>query len=273
MGGGSIRAVAGAETANRAHALWEPEPLTRARRVPAGLRSMLWPVYRSIQRSRLRRALTRAASREEVHRYWQSPWDRDNAPDSYVRGEERSQFLVDIVSRHAATGDRLLELGCNIGRNLHHLSVAGYRDLTAIELSRAAVERMQEVYPSTAAWAHIHLGPLEEILPALPNGGFDLVFTMAVLEHVHPDSEPVVLPNIARVTRRTLVTVEDERSVSWRHFPRRYDRRFVPLGMREVETIPCNTVPGLGADFVARVFRKNRVPQRIRDEPGDDFAR
>jgi SAM-dependent methyltransferase len=213
------------------------------------------PLYRSIRRSRLWQAFTSAASRDDVHRYWQTPWDQDNAPDSYIPGEERSRFLVDIVRRHAAKGDRLLELGCNVGRNLHYLSVAGYQDLAAIEISEAAVRRMREVYPSTAARADIHLGALEEILPTLPHGSFDFVFTMAVLEHVHTDSEQLVFPNIARVTGHILVTIEDERGTSWRHFPRRYNQVFAAFGMQEVETISCNAVPGLGADFVARVFR------------------
>lgn len=241
--------------------------MPRARRITAGPRSILRPFYRSLRSSRLRRAFTRSVSRDEIHRYWQSPWDGDNAPDSYIPGEERSWFLVDLVGRHASTEDRLLELGCNIGRNLHYLSVAGYRDLSAIEISGAAVERMRDVYPSTAASANIYLGPLEEVLPTLSPSSFDLVFTMAVLEHVHTDSEPVVFPNVTRATRHTLVTIEDERSVSWRHFPRRYDEVFVPLGMREVETISCDTVPGLGPDIVARVFRKEpgaESPFRVR---------
>jgi hypothetical protein len=82
---------------------------------------------------------------------------------------------------------------------------------------------------------------------------YDCVFTMAVLEHLPYESDGV-FREIVRAARYALITIEDERSHTWKHFPRRYDRVFERLGMRQVESLSCDAVDGLGSPFVARVF-------------------
>jgi hypothetical protein len=101
--------------------------------------------------------------------------------------------------------------------------------------------------------AQIYCGPVEEAIKTYRDGQFDVVYTMAVLEHIHSESE-WVFREMVRVTKDFLVTVEDERGFSERHFPRRYDKVFKPLGMAEVEA--RGDIPGLGRGFQARVFRK-----------------
>ena len=76
---------------------------------------------------------------------------------------------------------------------------------------------------------------------------------MAVLEHLHPESN-WVFGEIARITSSILITIEDERSVYWRVFPRNYRRIFERRGMVQIEEHSCADVPGLGPAFVARVL-------------------
>jgi SAM-dependent methyltransferase len=222
--------------------------------VPAPLRPLTRPVYRLLSRSRLRRALVRHPERSQIQNYWRAPWDGDNAPESYVEGEEKSGLLVDIVGRHMDKAATILELGCNVGRNLHYLHRAGFTELAAIEISEQAVAKLRSVFPDSAATAAIELSSLEDGLARRPSRSADLVFSMAVLEHIHEDSAAAVFRDIARVAGRYLVTIEDEKVVSWRHFPRRYDRVFEPLGLTQIEAIDCDDVAGLGPDYVARVF-------------------
>jgi len=196
----------------------------------------------------------RPATREDVHKYWMEPWDGINLPQEYAGAKARTQFLVQIVSRHADPPARILEVGCNVGRNLNALFEAGYRGLLAgIEISRDAVRLMKETYPAMAAAAQIYNAAVEDVVRGFGDRAFDLVFTMAVLEHIHTSSE-WVFPEIARITNRYLVTIEDERGYSWRHFPRNYQRVFEPLGFRQIEQITCKEIEGLGKDFIARVF-------------------
>jgi SAM-dependent methyltransferase len=202
----------------------------------------------------------RQRSRSEIHDYWRKPPDGSNQPTDYLDpqgGQTRSHFLVSLID-DLPKGAATLEVGCNVGRNLHHLYRAGYTDLTAIEISADAVAELHRNYPDTAARATILNQPAEEALPTLASGRFDLVFTMAVLVHVHPDSEHVVFPQLARVASGRLITLEDERSThSWRHFPRSYDEMFKPLGFQQTRSEQCDVKRhGLPPAYQLRVFER-----------------
>lgn len=203
----------------------------------------------------------RMRSREALHSYWRSPHDGQNLPVSYLRGKGRSVYLEGFLRRGGAwrVGMEILELGCNVGRNLDHLRQAGQARLSAIEISERAVEDLRRAYPDLASSVRIHLGSMEECLPTLPAASIDLCFTMTVLEHLHPDSEGVVFPLIGRAVRPGgwLCTVEDERAHSWRHRPRDYRRVFESLGWRQVhEEIPQDLEPGFTSNLRARLFRR-----------------
>ena len=166
----------------------------------------------------------------------------------------RSDHLVDLVRTYAGPDASVLEIGCNAGRNLRFLHEAGYRRLGAVEISTAALDHFQHAFPAAYRSTTLLNAPVEQAIPMMRDGAFDVVFTMAVLEHIHDDSA-WVFEHIARVTGRTLITIEDERQEGHRHFPRRYDRVFPAFGFREVAR-QANP-PGLGRAFVTRVFERS----------------
>jgi SAM-dependent methyltransferase len=203
-------------------------------------------------RFRVRRALHKPLDRETLRRYWLDPPDAGNSPGAYLaEGEERSRYLVELLGRHARPNGSVLELGCNAGRNLNALYRAGWTDLTAIELSENALAALRKTFPDVAAESRLLAGALEDRLPELADNEFDVVFSMAVLEHVHYDSD-WVLADAVRVCRGRLVTIENEQDVSDRTFPRDYRRSFESLGAIQIAEI--ERPPGSGAGFVARVF-------------------
>ncbi len=189
---------------------------------------------------------------EQAHAYWRSPGD-DNQPAGYMDGAERTAFLVDLVSRHVPKDAPILELGCNVGRNLAGLDTAGHDHLVGVEINPEAVSLGRYAYPALRDRTILPI-PIEWAVKQFADDTFDLVFTMAVLEHLHPDSE-YVFAEMARISRR-VITIEDEHGVSPRHWPRDYGTVFGLLGMVEIETVSCADVPGLGPDFMARVFVK-----------------
>jgi SAM-dependent methyltransferase len=194
-----------------------------------------------------------SVAREVIHAYWRKPWDGRNAPAAYLspKAAARSRFLVDLFGRHVSKATSVFEVGCNAGRNLAHLHAAGYTRLQACDISAAAVDLLRSAHPELRA--PVMVGPAEDLLPTLPDRAFGAVFTMAVLEHLPPESEQV-FADMVRIAGKTLVTVEDEVLPSWRHFPRKYRDIFEGLGMRQVEETSCAAVPGLGKRFMARVF-------------------
>lgn len=188
-------------------------------------------------------------TRDELWSFWRAP-DANNQPADYRDAPDRTAFLLGLVERHVAKDASVLELGCNVGRNLNALALAGYRDLTGVEINPDAVALLGQTYPDLRAT--LYAEPIEHAIRRFPDQSFGLVYTMAVLEHLHPDSE-FVFRHMGRVGR-TLIVIEDERGISSRHFPRDYGAVFGALGMLEAESRSCADVAGLGPDFMARVF-------------------
>jgi SAM-dependent methyltransferase len=216
----------------------------------------LKPAVRALLKP-LRPAPHRLKTREELHAYWQDP-DEGNRPEAYLEPGDptrRSEFLVRLFRQYVSPEWRILEIGCNAGRNLHFLDQAGYHNLAGIEISSQAVRMLRETFPEMARRIAVHQGAVEAVIRELDAAAFDVVFALAVLEHIHPESE-WTFAEMARIAGRLLVTIEDEHGRSWRHVPRSYDRVFEPLGMKQVCVEQNGPEQGLSRAFVTRVFQK-----------------
>jgi SAM-dependent methyltransferase len=118
----------------------------------------------------------------------------------------RSQTILNVVSSLITHEDSILEIGCNLGRNLNHLWQAGYRNLSGMEISEYAVNRLRKEYPCLAA-TPVDIGPAERSIQNYCSDSVDLIFTMAVLEHLHPDNKRL-FGDIARVARKYVLAIE-----------------------------------------------------------------
>ena len=189
-----------------------------------------------------------------MHAFWRSP-DAVNEPAGYAAAPiERSEFLVGLLDRYCQPDDRVLEIGPNVGRNLEHLRRAGYRRLEGIEISGDAVASMRTTYPELAATVSIHNAAVEDVIGTLPDATYGAVFAMAVLEHIHPDSD-WIFAEMMRICSGVVVTIEDEVGRSRHHVPRDYRAVFEGLGMQQIEDIDASGIGGLVPGFRARVFR------------------
>lgn len=191
-------------------------------------------------------------NRNELNQYWKNP-DGENQPRYYMIPVERSRFLHETIKRYANTDAKILEPGCNVGRNLNYLYEAGFAKLTGIEINPNVVELLNQSYPKMARTAKIYNAPIEDVISKFKRNEFDIVYTMAVLEHIHTDSN-WIFSEMQRITKSYLITIEDEAGVSERHFPRNYKQVFEPLGFAQIEEQDCQKVMGSG--FELRVFKK-----------------
>lgn len=135
--------------------------------------------------------------------------------------------------------------------------MSGFHDLSGIEISKNAIDMMKQAYPDLAEKIEVYNGPVENFIRDFKDDSFNLVFTMAVLEHISTESE-FIFSHMARITKKNLITIEDERGLSWRHFPRNYKVIFEGLGLKQVEEINFRKimVPDSNKDFIGRVFKK-----------------
>jgi SAM-dependent methyltransferase len=190
------------------------------------------------------RSRRRMDSVNELHHFWRQPSPDGNSPQAYIAQVHRSRALAYIIRDLPKTA-KILEVGCNVGRNLAYLRDQGYEQVSGVEINPHAVELLRKTYPQLAD-AKIHNAPAEEVLPALESKSFDLVFTMAVLEHVHPDSK-AVFQHIARIGAE-LLCIEPTASSSHRQYPHDIPAIFKSLGCELVDKIPMSSLKDTAED-------------------------
>ena len=143
----------------------------------------------------------------------------------------RSETIITMLKSRITTDTKILEVGCNVGRNLNHLHKKGYEQLAGIEISHHAVKRLRQAYPDLDS-VKIDIGPAENILSLYGTGLFDVVFTMAVIEHIHPSSK-ILFSEIARVALQYVLTIEPRNAhSSHRQYPWDVVKEFENVGLK-----------------------------------------
>lgn len=120
-----------------------------------------------------------------------------------------SETLAGILSHYAHDEAPILEVGCGSGRHLAHLLDNGFENLTGIDINDEAFEVMAEQYPRLAETGTFHTSALEDALLDIPDGEFDVVYSVETLQHIHPDDE-WVFEELVRITDDLLITAENE---------------------------------------------------------------
>ena len=178
-------------------------------------------IKKIIGKSSLGKKLVKQKSKKDVQNYWKNPDDPEyNSPQAYLESKTKNtKILVDIFNQYFPNKNiKILELGCNVGRNLNQLFDEGFKDLYAIEINAEAIELMKKSFPNTFSSTNIFNSPIEDTIKKFVDNEFDVVFSMAVLMHIHYDSN-WIFEHIARITKRYLITMENEQVVAKKIFP------------------------------------------------------
>lgn len=153
----------------------------------------------------------------------------------------RSHSILSILSPIIFKEDSILEIGCNAGRNLNHLWQAGYQNVRGMEISEHAVERLRTEYPCLAT-IPVDIGPAELSIRKYCSSSVDVIFTMSVLEHLHPDCR-FLFKEIARVSRKYVLAIEPKHGKhSHMQYPWDIKNEFIAAGLTCIDTKPWSVL-------------------------------
>lgn len=115
-------------------------------------------------------------------RFWAQEYATDYiAKNSHFDHDLGASAWAQMLAK-AEKVEQFLECGCNIGRNLEQLArVLPQAQPSVIEISKPAFDFVSARHEFT----HAFNGPILDA--PLPEGSFDLVYTMGVLIHIAPD--------------------------------------------------------------------------------------
>jgi len=144
-------------------------------------------------------------NKQDVYRsIWKPKLEREGAEGPYRGGNLR----VDLAVSQLPPGERLLDVGCGSGTLGGVLLAEGrYAEVHGLEISGEAVERARERGVRAQVF-NLNRGPFPH-----PDGSFDAVTCLAVIEHVL-DPRPV-LDEIARVLKPRGLLVLDTPNIRY----------------------------------------------------------
>lgn len=177
--------------------------------------------------------------------YWLNPRDK---PHLYNDKLERSKYLYRILERKTNNlRYGILELGCNLGRNLQYLYTMGYKPpLVGVDINPESIKIARDQCNRDITF---FVSSLQDFINK-KSLCFNTVVSMAVLMHVPRDEDVQLLKNIPC---NYLVTIEDEIRDSFNHTPRNY-RKFFKESFEQIYMMfpPRRVFP---RGYITRVFR------------------
>ena len=153
----------------------------------------------------------------------------------------RSQTIINLLSPLVTKEASILEIGCNNGRNLNQLWQSGYKNVRGMEISEHIVERLRIEYPCLAS-IPVDVGPAEVSIQKYGRKSVDVIFTMSVLEHLHPDRR-FLFEEIARVARKYVLAIEPRHGKrSHMQYPWDIKNEFKAVGLACIDTKPWSAL-------------------------------
>jgi len=235
------------------------------------MKSPLSRVKRKIRLLKTRKEISEGKSTggkdvDTILKFWQEEVNNtrgtvhDNTPYAYAdENEERREminYMLDKFSKYAPSHESLvLELGTSVGLLFSHLYEKGYHNLTGVEINPKSIELMSKKFPEMYKNSQILNGSFEEIVPNLPDNKFDLVYSTAVLMHLHPNSN-FIFEHISRISRKYIMVLELEDNIMDRIFPRKYKKIFENLGYKQVFFEKNENKTPMYRNYHFRVFQK-----------------
>lgn len=182
-------------------------------------------------------------------------------PEIYVtKPKDIIELMNSFWSPDVTPNMSVFELGCNCGVNLNWLSTYGFSNFGGIDINKNAINKMKEYYTKLYKTGNFHIGSIEDKLHNISTKEYDVVFSMATLQHIHHTSNET-FPEIVRIAKKYILTLENESMNYGYMFARNYKDILEPLGCKEIKNLQITkaTHPNLNRNYHGYTMRLFKV--------------
>jgi SAM-dependent methyltransferase len=105
----------------------------------------------------------------------------------YLSLDYKSNLLIKIIKKYSSSkNNKILDLGCNIGRHLNSLKIAGYNNLYGVDIGKIPINKSQKIFLNLKK-VNMECSSFENYIYKTKNNFFDIIYTHgATIEMVKP---------------------------------------------------------------------------------------
>lgn len=115
-------------------------------------------------------------------RYWNGLWQKSLTHADIARGD---RFVTEQTASVLPVGARVMDAGCGIGATVYGLTRAGY-DAYGVDYAETTIATARGLFPE------LKLQVADVRFIPFPDGSFDGIWSLGVIEHFIDDYEPVI---------------------------------------------------------------------------------
>ncbi len=170
--------------------------------------------------------------RKDQRQYWETRnIGDDHGPEKYLIEDNATYVLFEDLLKVLNENASFLEVGCNAGRNLNYLLNKGYTDLAGIEINEISIHKtLKGHFPKLYEMGEFYVGNAAQEIRKIQNERYDVVFSIAVLEHIQPE-DSTLFKDMVRVSKKYIAVITGENS---RVYPYNFEKIFERLGCKTV---------------------------------------
>lgn len=139
-------------------------------------------------------------------------------PDKFLNMDEHSILLMnEVIRRTDNTNEKILDLGCNMGRHLNFLYKKNFNNLIGVDISKNAYENFEKYFPDTKKNTSYHVKTFEEFLIHAGDNEYDIIYSHGATVEEVPATFPLI-KNLTRVTKKYIILLISEKGHSAQRF-------------------------------------------------------
>ena len=140
-----------------------------------------------------------------MSRYWHNISEGDSHNyEKYSKVDVSAKILLEKVIKFSdKKKDKILDLGCNVGRHLNYLKEKNFKRLHGVDICKLSIRKSTLIFPNLKK-INLKCASFEDYLVNAQNDEFDIIYTHgATIELIKPTFP--LISELSRVTKKYII--------------------------------------------------------------------